>query len=113
MLGYNSQDRYAEARRLPGIDMVSQDWFLINSEETDGFTVLEFSRNFTSCDPQDLDITVCSYVAVFIIKVHLSTSNSPPLLVWCGASMRTTPRPLTAALPCTTAILIEVKKAST
>ena len=56
-----AQDRYAEIRDLPPIDIQSQDWFLINSEEQNGFTILEFSRNFTSCDPQDLDITVsCS-----------------------------------------------------
>ncbi len=51
------QDRYAEGRFLPPID-TSQDWFLVNSEEENGFTVLEFSRNFTTCDPKDLDITV-------------------------------------------------------
>ncbi len=55
---YAMQDRYAVGRFLPPIDTVSQDWFLTNSEEEDGFTLLEFSRNFTSCDPQDLDITV-------------------------------------------------------
>jgi hypothetical protein len=51
------QDRYAQVQALPPIDP-SQDWFLVNSEESDGYTVLEFSRNFTSCDPLDLDITV-------------------------------------------------------
>ena len=53
------QDRFAEFRSRPPIDTIGQDWFLTNSEEAGGFTVLEFSRNFTSCDPQDLDITVC------------------------------------------------------
>ena len=58
LLFMHSQDRYAEARRQPVIDTQSQDWFLVNSREEGGFTLLEFSRNFTSCDPQDLDITV-------------------------------------------------------
>ena len=53
----SSQDRYAEGTFLPPIDQ-SQDWFLINSEEENGFTVLEFSRNFTTCDDRDRDITV-------------------------------------------------------
>ena len=54
------QDRYAEGRFLPPIDP-SQDWFLVNSEEEDDFTLLEFSRNFTTCDTRDLDIMVINY----------------------------------------------------
>jgi hypothetical protein len=58
------QDRYAQGRFLPPIDARSQDWFLTNSEEEDGFTILEFSRNFTSCDPQDLNIDVIQRLSV-------------------------------------------------
>ena len=45
---------------LPSIDDdgASQDWFLSFGEEEDGFTVLEFSRNLTTCDTKDLDIGV-------------------------------------------------------
>ena len=51
------QDRYAAGRMLPSIDS-SQDWFLISGKEVDGFTTLEFTRNLTTCDSQDLDIKV-------------------------------------------------------
>ena len=36
-----------------------QDWILKEGEEEDGFTVLEFSRNYVTCDESDLPITVC------------------------------------------------------
>ena len=52
------QDRFADSRSLPPIDE-SQDWFITSGEEEHGFTVLEFSRNLTTCDPRDLDIKVC------------------------------------------------------
>ena len=51
------QDRYAEMRTLPPIDD-SQDWFLTFGEEEDGYTILEFYRNLTTCDARDLDISV-------------------------------------------------------
>ena len=53
------QDRYAERRSLPTIDPM-QDWFLISAAIHDGYTELEFSRNFTTCDNEsrDLDILV-------------------------------------------------------
>ena len=51
------QDRYAERRALPPID-ASQDWYLSFGEEEDGYTILEFSRNLTTCDPKDLDVDV-------------------------------------------------------
>ncbi len=51
----HSQDRYAEGRVLPPIDS-SQDWFLVRGEEEEGTTVLEFTRNLTTCDDKDLNI---------------------------------------------------------
>ena len=51
------QDRYAVDRVLPPIDS-SQDWFLVSGEEENGITVLEFTRNLTSCDDKDLNIEV-------------------------------------------------------
>ncbi len=48
-------DRYAEGRFLPPIDS-SQDWFLVRGEEEEGTTVLEFTRNLTTCDDKDLNI---------------------------------------------------------
>ena len=54
---YSLKDRYAETRARPPIDK-SQDWFLISGEEENGFTILEFSRNLTTCDTKDLEIKV-------------------------------------------------------
>ena len=51
------QDRYAYGRYTPPIDPI-QNWFLTNAEIEDGYTVLEFYRNFITCDDCDLDILV-------------------------------------------------------
>ena len=51
------QDRFAEGRFLPPVDE-HQDWFLVRGEEEGGFTTLEFTRNFTSCDTKDRSIQV-------------------------------------------------------
>ena len=52
------QDRFAFDRlRPPPVDP-SQDWFLVSGEEENGYTVLEFTRNLTSCDVNDLNIEV-------------------------------------------------------
>ena len=50
-------------RSLPPIDDM-QDWFLISAAINDGYTELEFSRNFTTCDNQsrDLDIKVLKLI---------------------------------------------------
>ena len=52
-----SQDRFARSRTPPAIDE-QQDWTLINGEEEDGFTILQFSRSYVTCDEDDLPITV-------------------------------------------------------
>ena len=55
------QDRFATTRGLPAIDS-SQDWFISSGSEENGRTLLEFYRNFTSCDDNnDMDIKV-SYI---------------------------------------------------
>lgn len=39
-----------------------QNWFLTNIEEDDGYTVMEFYRNITSCDNEnDLNILVRTF----------------------------------------------------
>ena len=43
---------------MPSIDD-SQDWFLISGMEEEGWTILEFSRNWITCDiGNDRDIKV-------------------------------------------------------
>ena len=62
------QDRYAVAQALPPVDS-SQDWCLISANEKDGYTIMEFKRNFTTCDVKDRDITVNMYfVHLHIVK---------------------------------------------
>ena len=56
------QDRFAEGRFIPAIDD-SQDWILEFGEQENGYTILAFSRPLTSCDPNDLNIKVCSKIA--------------------------------------------------
>ena len=51
------QDRFAIDRYLPPVDE-SQDWFLVSGEEENGYTILEFTRNLTTCDDHDLNIKV-------------------------------------------------------
>jgi len=58
------QDRFATARALPPID-AQQDWCLVEGEEEDEFTILEFSRNYTTCDEYDLTIQVTAIVVQF------------------------------------------------
>ena len=63
---------------------MSQDWFLTNSEEANGYTVLEFSRNFTSCDPQDLDVTVTTsahWVGMALVNIPVLQSSTARV-VW-------------------------------
>ena len=54
---FNTQDRYADAQSRPPVD-AQQDWFLISGEEGDGYTILMFSRNWTTCDDRDREIVV-------------------------------------------------------
>ena len=59
-LNADLQDRFAIDRYLPSVDE-SQDWFLVSGEEQNGYTILEFTRNLTTCDDHnDLNIKVTS-----------------------------------------------------
>ncbi len=51
------QDRYAFQQQLPPID-AEQNWFLTNSEVENGYTQLEFYRQFVTCDELDREIHV-------------------------------------------------------
>ena len=53
------QDRFARTRSPPAIDE-QQDWILTDGEEEDGFTILEFSRKYITCDDDDQPISVSS-----------------------------------------------------
>ena len=77
---FSFQDRFADGRALPPIDE-SQDWFLISGEQDDGFTVLEFSRNLTTCDPRDLEIKVWTS-CLFNMSEIINPIVSACLLAW-------------------------------
>ena len=68
---YALQDRYATGRFLPPVDL-SQDWFLVSGEEENGYTILEFTRNLTSCDMNDLNIEVNALIMHASIDLSLS-----------------------------------------
>lgn len=53
------QDRYAVLSYiLPPIDK-NQDWNLVSSDQKNGHTVLEFTRDLITCDDEnDIDIKV-------------------------------------------------------
>ena len=53
------QDRFAAGRTPPTVDE-QQDWIFKSGEEENGFTILEFSRKYITCDDDDLPITVSS-----------------------------------------------------
>lgn len=52
-----TQDRYAFAYQTPPVDD-SQDWELVRGEEEEGFTLLEFKRDWVTCDERDRIIDV-------------------------------------------------------
>ena len=52
------QDRFAILSHiLPPIDD-SKDYVFVNGEQENGYTVLEFTRDFVTCDKKDVDIKV-------------------------------------------------------
>ena len=55
-----------------------QNWDLLNAEEEDGYTVLEFTRDWVTCDEErdrviDVSDTFFSLAYSYIVKVHLHT----------------------------------------
>ena len=69
------QDRFATSRSPPSVDE-QQDWTLVDGEEEGGFTVLEFTRKYITCDNKDLPITVSKISACIVVLfsnfVHFS-----------------------------------------
>ena len=57
------QDRYAFQQQLPPIDPI-QNWFLTAAEEEDGYTQLEFYRDFITCDNLDREILVSYHYCI-------------------------------------------------
>ena len=51
------QDYHAHANSMPTMDD-SQDWELLYSAESGGYTSLKFKRALKTCDDDDIDINV-------------------------------------------------------
>ncbi|CAF4976183.1 unnamed protein product, partial [Rotaria sp. Silwood1] len=50
------QDRFAFDKSKPIIDNTTQDWFVLQGQEQNGWTAIQFKRYFDSCDPMDVPI---------------------------------------------------------
>ena len=71
------QDRFAFQQARPPIDP-SQDWFLVRGMEDGGYTILEFTRNWTTCDDRDRDIEVLFTMLTYhwVVKVNPASLTS-------------------------------------
>ena len=70
---------------MPPIDEV-QNWHLIRGEEENGFTTLEFWRNFITCDDKDRDILVSDTMAevLWVLALRSGVYNQErPLIRSC------------------------------
>ncbi len=67
------QDRYAEAKEQPPIDE-SQDWELLSGREEDGYTILQFRRDWVTCDDRDrnIDVSVATHVPLCHVDIDVS-----------------------------------------
>ncbi|CAI8042465.1 DBH-like monooxygenase protein 1 homolog, partial [Geodia barretti] len=72
-------DRFAGGREPPTIDE-QQDWMLKGGEEENGFTILEFSRKYVTCDEYDLPIT--TETARVIWSFHATTDPTSEVLTF-------------------------------
>jgi hypothetical protein len=52
------QDRFAFDKMKPVMDNTTQDWFILQGQEQNGWTAIQFKRYFDSCDPMDVPIKV-------------------------------------------------------
>ena len=81
------QDRYADARELPRVD-TSQDWLLSSGTEQDGFTVLEFSRDWVTCDDRDNPIEVrLTYIRSYV-NVHVCLCSNYNMFENCPGTLQ-------------------------
>ncbi|CAI8042477.1 DBH-like monooxygenase protein 1 homolog [Geodia barretti] len=72
-------DRFAGGREPPTIDE-QQDWVLKGGEEENGFTILEFSRKYVTCDGYDLPIM--AETARVIWSFHATTDPTSEVLTF-------------------------------
>ncbi|CAF1570125.1 unnamed protein product, partial [Adineta ricciae] len=59
------EDRFAFGKTKPMIDNTTQDWFLLDAQEKNGWTATQFKRAFDSCDPMDVPIKSGTNILIF------------------------------------------------
>ncbi len=52
------QDRFAFDKVKPLVDNTTQNWFVLQGQEQNGWTAIQFKRYFDTCDPMDVPIKV-------------------------------------------------------
>ena len=57
-------------------------WFLTNAKVENGYTMLEFYRNLTSCDIDDLDIVVCIVTLFLFCSMHPLLIQAEPMQIY-------------------------------
>lgn len=60
----NFQDCYATSKTTPQADE-HQDWFLVDANQIDGYTLLKIKRKLQTCDKYDQDIRDGSTFMIF------------------------------------------------
>ena len=53
-----NKDRFATDKVTPIIDNTTQNWFIIQGREQNGWTAIQFKRFFDTCDTMDVPIKV-------------------------------------------------------
>ncbi|CAF2535600.1 unnamed protein product [Rotaria sp. Silwood2] len=73
------QDRYATTNARPVLDNTTQDWFLLQGREKDGWTVIQFKRLLDTCDSMDFPIISGTNTLIFAYGLVDLDSNRPEI----------------------------------
>ncbi|CAF4394289.1 unnamed protein product [Rotaria sp. Silwood2] len=73
------QDRYATTNARPVLDNSTQDWFLLQGREKDGWTVIQFKRLLDTCDSMDFPIISGTNTLIFAYGLVDLDSNRPEI----------------------------------
>ncbi|CAF2984106.1 unnamed protein product [Rotaria sp. Silwood2] len=73
------QDRYATTNARPVLDNTTQDWFLLQGREKDGWTAIQFKRLLDTCDSMDFPIISGTNTLIFAYGLVDLDSNRPEI----------------------------------
>jgi hypothetical protein len=65
LLNFFSKDRYAFDFARPIIDNTTNDWFVLQGQESNGWTAIQFKRLLDTCDSMDYPIKVSFHFIFF------------------------------------------------